>query len=236
MAITSKLIKVEEITTIAQDYNPKIDKKVDKLEGHGLYPDVDKTKLAGIDEGAQKNNITSVKVNNQAQTIGEDGTLNLDIESVIGTEFVKPDDLNTQLEDYAKTEDIQSTYATKAEMTALGTIQGSCEQADLEDKKASAGVNDCWIVTDDDNHLYYYNGEDFVDTGAACDVDLTPYLKSADADGKFATQTELEKKADQSAVDSLTSTMEGKLAESDLTFATTAEVKAALKAGETPAV
>lgn len=32
----------------------EIVKKVDKAENHGLYPDVDKTKLAGIEEGANK--------------------------------------------------------------------------------------------------------------------------------------------------------------------------------------
>lgn len=35
--------------------NTGLDKKVDKKAGHGLYPDVDKTKLAGIQAGATKN-------------------------------------------------------------------------------------------------------------------------------------------------------------------------------------
>lgn len=35
--------------------NTELDKKVDKQAGHGLYPDVDKTKLAGIQAGATKN-------------------------------------------------------------------------------------------------------------------------------------------------------------------------------------
>ena len=147
------------------------------------------------------------------------------------SEYLKKEEIDTELESYAKdteveeklvayakTEDIQQTYATKAEMTSLGTIQGSCEQADLETKKQDAGVNDCWIVTDDDNHLYYYNGEDFVDTNAKCDVDLTPYLKTETADSTYAKQTDLQSKADKTE-------LEGYIKVEDLTEATEEDIK-----------
>lgn len=132
--------------------------------------------------------------------------------------YVKDTEIEEKLTPYAKTADIEGTYATKSEMAALGTIQGSCQQSELEEKKQSSSVNDCWIVTDDDNHLYYYNGEDFVDTNAKCDVDLTPYLKSETADSTYAKQTDLQSKADKSELDAY-------MKVEDLTEATEEDIK-----------
>lgn len=157
MAIESKLVKVEGLTTVAKDYNGKLDKKVDKLDGHGLYPDVDKAKLAGIEEGAQKNNITRVTVNDQEQTITE-GLLAIDVETVIqGDGFVKRD----ELDQYAKNDEVDSKLEElQTEIEKTGNIKGETTKAEMGSLSPNPG--DIYIVTDDDNHLYIYVGKNAV--------------------------------------------------------------------------
>lgn len=101
-------------------------------------------------------------------------------------DYLKKDEIDTTLTDYAKTSDLASTYATKSELTNLGTILGECEFADLEDKKEGATLGDCYVVTDKSNHLYYYNNTDWIDTQTV--VDLTPYLKKTEAESTYAKQ------------------------------------------------
>lgn len=59
---------------------------VSKEEGKGLstndFDNDAKTKLAGIAEGAEKNVISAVKVNGTAVTVGEDGTVDIPVESI----------------------------------------------------------------------------------------------------------------------------------------------------------
>lgn len=218
-AITNKPVKLEQTKLISKDYNEKINKKVDAVEGKSLVDDDEITKLSGIEAGAQKNNITSVEVNGTPQVIGEDGKLSLDVEAVLDTDgFVKDQDLTEQLAPYLKSEDANGKFATKEEMTNLGTIQGTCEKEELESKKEGASVGDCFVVTDDSNHIYFYNGTDFVDTGN--DIDLTPYLKSAEAETTYVKKTDAE----------------NYLTEDNIVFASDEEVTAQLLAGYTEAL
>lgn len=211
----TKYLDATGVGLIKDDYTGKLAKKVDTVAGKSLVSDTEITKLEGIEEGAQKNNITKVTVNGTDQTIA-DGTLTIDVESVFeGDGFVKnealtttlgdylkKDEVDTTLTDYAKSSEVAETYATKTEMTNLGTIVGTCEFADLEDKKAETGTGDCWVVTDKSNHIYYYNGTDFVDCGG--DVDLTGYLKSTVAESTYAKITDLDNKVNTTDLVALT--------------------------------
>lgn len=103
-------------------------------------------------------------------------------------------DVDTKLGEYTKTANLAddpgisgkyldketagTTYATKTEMTNLGTVLGETTKEELDSKKGESTVGDCWVTTDD-NHIHYYNGTDFVDLGG--NLDLGPYLKSEDA-------------------------------------------------------
>lgn len=67
----------------------------------------------------------------------------------------------------------------------LGDLKGSCLKSELEDKKAECKANDMYIVTDDDNHIYFYNGTDWTDTSAKAHVDLSNYYDKSTIDSKF---------------------------------------------------
>lgn len=84
------------------------------------------------------------------------------------------------------------TYATKDEVASLGVILGDCTHVELEGKKSDniTKKGDSWVVTDRDNHIFYYNGDDFVDLGGSIETDLAPYLKSSEAQTTYLTQTE----------------------------------------------
>ena len=68
---------------ISNDTQAALDEKVDKVEGMGLssndFTDSDKTKLDGIEPGAQVNDIETVKVNGTALTPDANKAVNIDI-------------------------------------------------------------------------------------------------------------------------------------------------------------
>lgn len=213
MAITGKVVTLERLS----HFKEKTDEAyVAQVAGSQLVETADVTKLKGLE------NIKEVQVNGQKLTVGEDGIVNIDVEGVItGDNLVSDTELTEQLGAYTKTESLKddpgiagkyldketagTTYATKAEITALGTIKGSCEKTELEDKKEGAKENDVWIVTDDNNHMYFYNGTDFVDTQAKAHVDLSNYYDKSTVDSTFAkTETvtgQLANKADKTELD-----------------------------------
>lgn len=262
MAISSKIVKVDQVKDIAEDYTKGLNGKVDKVEGSGLYPDADKTKLAGIEAQAQKNNITKVVVNDQEQTI-LDGTLTIDVETIIqGDGFVT----DTELEGYLKKSEIETelgSYATDAEVetklqgyvpqegfdakvkTAVGSVyvpKGSLENFEAIKAVESPTVGDVYNATDTGAN-YVYVGPEQGDEGwdkLSETVDLSGYA-TTESLGSYATKSDLATKADQTALDekanqtdleALQGTVGGKLAESDLVFATQDEVLAAIAAGK----
>lgn len=109
--------------------------------------------------------------------------------------------------DYLKSEDAKTQYAAKSIETTVNNLAEKSNKVwfmsedavktkeDLATLKDTATVGECFIISDDNNHLYVYLGEEtsgvdengFLDTQTH--VDLTDYLKSEDANGKFALQT-----------------------------------------------
>ena len=161
MAITGKVVTMDRLTHFKE--------KTDEL-----YATQD-----ALGQKADSSQVTQLQgeLEKKANTSDLEGYLKLDSIDTSLEGYVKDDELTEQLSPYAKTEDISKSYATKEEIGALGTIQGSCKKTELDSKKEGASVNDVWVVTDDDNHMYYYNGTDFVDTQAVAHVDLSNYVE-----------------------------------------------------------
>ncbi len=129
-------------------------------------------------------------------------------------------------------------------MAGVGTIDGECEsEAELKStiESLSVGKGNC-VVTTDDKHIHYDNGSEFIDLGG--DIDLAPYLKSADATNQFiakegdkvlvdpATVTQVD--TNKQSIESLQTkvdSLDGALKESDIVFATDPEVEAQLALG-----
>lgn len=116
--------------------------------------------------------------------------------------------LQTTVEtDYLKSADADGKYAGKSIESTVENLATKSNKVwfmsedavktkeDLATLKDTASVGECFIISDDNNHLYVYLGAEtsgvdengFLDTQTH--VDLTDYLKSEDANGKFALQT-----------------------------------------------
>ena len=194
MAITNKVVTVP----ILEHYKEKEDaavqgKYVAQEAGKGLIETEKVTKLDGIEAQAQVNKVEGIQINGTDLVPDvESKVVNItakdlapDLEGYLQEEDLTPYLKSTDAEStYLKSETAETTYVKESEFDskveakigALGVIKGSCEKADLESKKEGAKENDVWIVTDDDNHMYFYNGTDFVDTQAKAHVDLSGYV------------------------------------------------------------
>lgn len=75
-------------------------------------------------------------------------------------------------------------------ISSLGDIKGSCLKSELEGKKAECSKNDVYIVTDDNNHMYFYNGTDFIDTNAVAHVDLSNYYDKGTIDSSLSNKVD----------------------------------------------
>ena len=160
---------------------------VRKETGKGLstndYTAAEKAKLAGVAAGANNyvlpaptaSTIGGVKAGNNV-TISEDGT----ISAIQGKVDLSP---------YAKTADVERTYAKKADITTVYKYRGSVNTyADLPVNGNAVGYvyN---VVTADASHGIRA-GDNVVWNGNAWDnlsgvVDLSAYIKAADADKKY---------------------------------------------------
>lgn len=232
---TNKPVKKSDINLISKDYATRLKDKVDTLAGHGLYPDVDKTKVSGIETGAQVNKIEEVELNGTAFTIAgkkASGTIDVVSSSTLSStleDYVKEDALEDVLPDVLESLDFLDEDGINAliegKIEKIGIVQGSCTKADLASKKATANNQDIWIITDDNNHAYMFVGEGkpgsengFLDLGGH--YDLTNYAEKTYVDGK------VDGLASEGYVDSA---VEGMLTESD--FATSDEILAEIAAG-----
>lgn len=160
---------------------------VRKETGKGLstndYTAAEKTKLAGIAAGANNyvlpaptaSTIGGVKAGNNV-TISEDGT----ISAIQG---------QMDLSLYAKSADIDRTYAKKTDITTVYKYRGSVNTyADLPVNGNAVG--DVYNVVAADASHEIKAGDNVVWNGNAWDnlsgvVDLSAYIKAADADKKY---------------------------------------------------
>ena len=204
MAISNKPIKLEQVQLISKDYNEKINKKVDAVEGKSLVDDTEITKLQSVKANAEPNTITGIQINSQDITPDpETKKVNITAENLAPDlkGFVQDSELTEQLGEYTKTENLaddpgiagkyldketaQSTYAKRDDIPKVQIP--TCTQEELEDKKATAVDGDRVVVTDEEYHIYIYIGEtgtgEWKDTGTH--VVLTEYQKTADADSKY---------------------------------------------------
>ena len=160
---------------------------VRKETGKGLstndYTAAEKAKLAGVAVGANNyvlpaptaSTIGGVKAGNNV-TISEDGT----ISAIQG---------QLDLSLYAKSADIDRTYAKKADITTVYKYRGSVDTyADLAANGNAVG--DVYNVVAADASHGIKAGDNVVWNGNAWDnlsgvVDLSAYIKAADADKKY---------------------------------------------------
>lgn len=135
--------------------------KVDKVEGKGLstndYTTTEKTKLAGVAEGAQVNVIEKVSVNGTELTVTEKG-------------------VNVDLSAYAKTVDVASGYVAKEAGKGLSTNDyTTAEKTKLEGVDEGAQVNVIEKVSVDGTALTV--------TGKAVNVDLSGKVDKVEGKG-----------------------------------------------------
>lgn len=161
--------------------------KVDKVEGKGLstndFTTAEKTKLAGVAEGANKyvlpvasaSVLGGVKAGKNI-TIAADGTLSADQQKI-------------DLSPYAKTADIEETYAKKSDLTTVYKYRGSVDTyADLPVNGQTVG--DVYNVVAADTANGINAGDNVAWNGNSWDnlsgvVDLSAYAKAADVDKTY---------------------------------------------------
>lgn len=162
---------------------------VAQAEGQGLYPDTDKSKLEGVEAGAEVNVIEKITVNGTEATIDPASkTAKIDVEAIIeGDGFVNDDELTTKLADYAKSQDVadtylksedasstyltqttaESTYAKATDLSAvqekigkIGEVKGATTKEELSTLEPEPNKGDIYIATDDENHLFMFVGQE----------------------------------------------------------------------------
>lgn len=139
-----------------------VEGKVDKVEGKGLssedYTAAEKTKLSGVEAGAQVNKLEAVSVNGTPLVITEKG-------------------VNVDLSAYAKTADVEGAYVAKEEGKGLSTEDyTTADKTKLAGIAVGAQVNVIEAVK--------VNGTALAVTGKAVNVDLGAYATNADLEGK----------------------------------------------------
>ena len=140
-----ELQQLDRLTdSMASSIKTGFDKKVDKVEGKQLstndYTTTEKTKLTGIDDGAQVNVIETVKVNGSALTVTEKG-INIDL-----SEYAKSADLTSALI-------YKGTVASYAELPTADQKVGDVYNVTAADSthNLNAGENVAWNGSDWDN-------------------------------------------------------------------------------------
>lgn len=188
MATTDKILRKSNFAAAMTALIAKLNSLfVRKETGKGLstndYTAAEKAKLAGVAVGANNyvlpaptaSTIGGVKAGNNV-TISEDGT----ISAIQG---------QLDLSLYAKSADIDRTYAKKADITTVYKYRGSVNTyADLPVNGKAVG--DVYNVVAADASHGIKAGDNVVWNGNAWDnlsgvVDLSAYIKAADADKKY---------------------------------------------------
>lgn len=188
MATTDKILRKSNFAAAMTALIEKLNSIfVRKETGKGLstndYTAAEKAKLAGVAEGANNyvlpaptaSTIGGVKAGNNV-TISKDGT----ISAIQG---------QVDMSLYAKSADIDRTYAKKADITTVYKYRGSVNTyADLPVNGNAVG--DVYNVVAADASHEIKAGDNVVWNGNAWDnlsgvVDLSAYIKAADADKKY---------------------------------------------------
>lgn len=188
MATTDKILRKSNFAAAMTALIAKLNSLfVRKETGKGLstndYTAAEKAKLAGVAAGANNyvlpaptaSTIGGVKAGNNV-TISEDGTISAIQDQV-------------DLSPYAKSADIDRTYAKKADITTVYKYRGSVDTyADLPVNGNAVG--DVYNVVAADASHGIKAGDNVVWNGNAWDnlsgvVDLSAYIKAADADKKY---------------------------------------------------
>lgn len=184
---------------VQQKLDPALEGKVDKVDGKQLstndYTTAEKTKLAGVAEGAQVNVIEKVSVNGTALAISSKG-------------------VNVDLTSYAKSADVESTYAKKTDITTVMRYKG-VKATVAELPSTGNTVGDVWHISAASQGEYAWDGTEWQELGSV--VDLSGYYTKSEVDAVDAT------KADKTYVDTELAT---KVNASDLVAVTTSEIDA----------
>ena len=167
-----------------------LDKKVDKIEGKGLsandYTDAEKSKLSGIEAGAQVNTVTSVAGRTGAVTLskGDVGLSNVDNTA----DLAKPVSTATQaaLASKADTAYVDSTAAGLAQKSEVLTKTNTeafaptdayqpATKKYVDDSVSAAGGGDML------KNVYDQDGDDVVDNAKALEGHNASYFAAASA-------------------------------------------------------
>lgn len=155
-----KFLDGNGLKIVKNDYTTKIGKKVDAEDGKSLIETTKIEKLDGIEDGAQKNNITKVQVNGSDQTIGEDGTLNIDVEGKLTTDgFVKNDALESTLEGYVKEEGFDEKV--KGVVGPALVYQGAVENFEALPQELTEADKGKFYDVQDTGANYAWNGTEW---------------------------------------------------------------------------
>lgn len=227
---TSKLVNKSDINLIAKDYATRLKAKVDAQDEHGLYPNVDKTKVAGIEIGAQVNKIESIELNGEAFTVeGKKATGTIDAVTSTTLSTTLQDYTPTdQLEDamagqgFAKTEDIPTDIVKESELAekVKGVVGSVYRPKGSKNNKAEieaiedAVEGDVWNALDNGAN-YAYTADGTWDKLSET-VDLSGYTPTTDLEQNYAKKSELPN-------------VDGMLTENDV--ATSEEILAEIAAG-----
>lgn len=196
-----KFLDSNGLKKVKEDYEKKIGVKVDKVEGSQLVETTDVTKLKELA------NIKKVQVNSTDVQVGEDGTLNIDVQGIIdGDNLVSDSELTEKLADYAKRDDVPKVQIP------------TCTQEELEGKKATAVDGDRVVVTDEEYHIYIYIGEtgtgEWKDTGTH--INLSGYVQKEEGKSLVLDTDVTQITTNKTNIESLQSTIQEKANTSDL--------------------
>lgn len=225
-----KFVDGTGVKAIKEDYEAKIGKKVDAVEGKSLVDDTEITKLQSVKANAEPNTITGIQINGTDLTPdGESKKVNITAADLAPDlkDYVQDSELTEQLTPYLKSTDAESTYVkeegfdekVKATVGSVYRPKGSMENFEAIKAVETPTEGDVYNATDTGAN-YVYVGEGQGDDESGWDklsetVDLSGYMTTVTADGKYAKKTALE---------SLQSTVEGL----DSTYATDTELSTAI--------
>lgn len=164
--VTSQGLTINQNKEAISKNTQAIEGKVDKVEGSSL---ITTAKLAQIDTNANGVSTNAASIATNAGEIAK---------------------LKTDKADKSQLTGLATESYVDEKVSSIGDIKGSCLKSELEGKKAECGKNDVFIVTDDSNHMYYFNGTDFVDTNAVAHVDLSNYYDKATIDSSLSNKVD----------------------------------------------
>ena len=173
--------------TAQSTYLPKLEASntyVAKVEGKDLVSSTDITQIT-----TNKTDIASLKTGKVDKVEGSSLATTAQL-TQIETNKTDIASLKTDKADKSQLTGLATESYVDNKVENLGDLKGSCLKSELEDKKAECKANDMYIVTDDDNHIYFYNGTDWTDTSAKAHVDLSDYYDKGTIDSSLSNKVD----------------------------------------------